>query len=181
MTFKKGEEMTEISCNRFWETAGESLPEYPEGTALREHLSGCAHCREEFEDLRLLMAELGAGFEGPQESEFWQGIRSSVKRELDEIAGSRAGGFSWLIDWWTGVAGTVAIALLLLLIPPATDPGRHIQPDEYLAALPGYTGIWTEYTEYEEYGDADTIAGAEYMTGMTGWSSVLMDLYDSRT
>ncbi len=170
--------MTDISCNRFWETAGESLPRYPEDPALREHLRVCSTCREEFEGLQLLMSELSTGFEGPQNNEFWQGIRSSVKRELDEIAESRAGGFSWLMDWWTGVAGTVAIALLVFLIPPGTDPGRYIQPEEYLSALPGDTGIWAEY---EDYGDADAITEAEYMTGMTGWSSVLMDLYENMT
>jgi hypothetical protein len=166
--------MTEISCKKFWETAGESLPEYPEDPVLREHLRACSSCREEFEGLQLLMAELRTGFEGSHDHEFWNGLRSSVKRELD--SGER--GFSWLIDWWVGVAGTVAIALLVFLIPPGTDPGRYIQPEEYLSALPGYSDIWAEEEVYE---DTDTLTEAEYLVGMTDWSSVLMDLYDSRT
>ena len=156
--------MSEPGCEEFWRMAAGYLPGLPADPILSAHLNVCKRCREEYQKIQQIMVALKAEYEF-QDDSCWQTLRDEVKERVMP-AGWRSG----FMGYFEVAVGMVTVVLLLLASVAVLDLTGYIQPEEYLSLIPGDDISMVE--------NATVDYDPDLLTGMVGWSSVLMDLYD---
>ncbi len=164
--------MKVTGCEDFWKLV-ESGNSPENNASAKGHLMVCPSCKRQYRMLEALFIELEKHYSGPDAEVFWKELRDDVRKGI----GEQKGGFSLLLpQWLLGTAGAVCMLLLLWFSGSFYQMLRFSDIEiyrEYVSAYPTFEDISEEdmYSENLEY-----LNEADYINGITDWSSVLIDL-----